>query len=148
MRNIQDLTHNDFPDVDFEKFEVWKTLHAEALKKQKYFNIVYSIILGIGLIILLGNKIFLGIIPLLILFGARAFISSSILNTSSEFRRELGISDEALKQSLKKKNIFPVSNKGIVCNNCGVEISLDANEISNKKFICPECSAENVISEE
>lgn len=102
MRKIIDLTPQDFPEVVEGKFEEWKIQQIEADKKALQFRIIYGVILLAIILTLVGNKIYLGVIPLLLLFGAGGFIQVMIQKTPNELRKQIGISNELLRQDLRR----------------------------------------------
>ena len=95
MKRIQDLTVNDFPGVDPQKFEEWKKLAVERLKMQSI--VPTGVIINIFVVLVILKALIPWFIIMFCLLGYKIVTEKKV----NPLEKELGITKEALKRALQ-----------------------------------------------
>lgn len=130
MKKIKDLQATDFPGVDPQKFYEWKEAAESAARNGTIFWIVF-IIVNLILLITTGVFVFIGIIPLILIFF---FINRKQRRLSKELgltrevlrRSSQGIPTEPLKTAQKSDSYISSRETTKKCPQCAEWIKLEA----------------------
>lgn len=130
MKKLKDLQSTDFPGVDPQKFYEWKAAVDSTARISNIFWIIF-IIVNVILLITTGVFVFIGIIPLILIFF---FINRKQRRLS----KEMGLSREVIKHAIRgiptepvkptQKNNSYISSKETTkkCPQCAESIKLEA----------------------
>ncbi len=101
MRKISELTPDDFPGVDAEKFAAWKEAEKSAGKNQM---IATAILIGAAIITipLIGGAIGY-FLPLLAYFAFSIFVGMPNGKKARRLMEELGITRAAIQEARRRE---------------------------------------------